>query len=307
MSIRFNLVQLRAFVAAAETRNFTEAADRVHVAQPTFSATIRGLEEHIGARLFERNSRNVRLTQVGSEFLPLARRVLDDVDRAAALMSDLVSVRRGGVRFSALPVLYAYQLQSALKMFRLENPGIRLDLSEYQTSDAMDQLRREQIDLAVVTELTEEKDIGYTKLCDRSMVAVMRQDHPLAQYESVVWKSLLEAPIVALQGGGPMGSYVEQVLAAHGIQISPEYQVEQIHTAIGIVMAGLGICITSSVTAPAMCKGVPLVSKEVTQPRLVRSFSLAQLAGRELPPAAEKLRLSILRHWDGVGVAPTLP
>jgi len=295
--MRFNLVQLRAFVAAAEALNFTVAAERVHVAQPTFSATIRNLEEQIGAQLFERSSRKVRLTKVGAEFLPLARRVLDDVDRAATVMSDLVSVRRGAVRFSALAVLYAYHLKEALMQFRQAWPGVRLELFYLSSGEALEQLRREQLDLAIVTELEAEKEVHYQRLCDRSIVAVMRPDHPLARAKTVEWKQVLEWPTALLQGGGPLGNYLDQKLFEAGLQLVAEYRVEQIHTAVGIVSAGLALGVMSNITASAL-EHEGLVARELSNPSVVRPLSLAYLAERELSPATEKLREFVLRYWN---------
>jgi LysR family transcriptional regulator, carnitine catabolism transcriptional activator len=302
--MRFNLVQLRAFVAAAETLNFTIAAERVHVAQPTLSATIRSLEEQIGAQLFERNSRMVRLTYVGSEFLPLAKRVLEDVDRASTIMSDLVSVRRGAVRFSALPVLYAFHLKDALMRFRDECPGVRLELFDYSSGPALDQLRREQLDLAVVTELAPEKDMHYQALCDRSIVAVLRSDHRLAKEPALEWRTLLQEPVALLQGGGPLTRYLDERLLERGMQLIPEYRVEQIHTVLGIVSAGLAIGVMSNITASALCRE-GLVARELIEPSVVRPLSLAYLAHRELSPSAVKLRDAVLRDWTSQGLTGT--
>lgn len=297
--MRFNLVQLRAFVAAAETLNFTVAAERVHVAQPTFSATIRSLEEQTGARLFERSSRKVRLTQVGAEFLPLARRILDDVDRASSIMADLVSVRRGAVRFSALTVLYAYHLKDALIHYRRDWPGVRLELFDHASGEALDQLRREQIDVAIVTELSPERDVHYHPLCNRSIVAVMRPDHPLAAQPQIEWHRLLKEPTALLQGGGPLGHYLDQTLFEAGLQLNPEFRVEQIHTAMGIISAGLAVGVMSNITASALAHE-GLVARELIQPSVVRPLSLARLADRELAPAAQKLWDAVLLHWtDG--------
>ncbi|MCZ4311944.1 LysR family transcriptional regulator [Comamonadaceae bacterium G21597-S1] len=298
--MRFNLVQLRAFVAAAEALNFTVAADRVHVAQPTFSATIRNLEEEVGARLFERSSRKVRLTQVGAEFLPLARQVLDDVERASIRMADLVSVRRGAVRFSALPVLYAYHLNQALLHYREAWPGVRLELFDYPSGQALEQLRREQLDVAIVTELSPEKDMHYEPLCERSIVAVLRPDHLLAKEPVLEWKRVLQEPTALLQGGGPLGNYLHQTLFEAGLKLVPEYRVDQIHTAMGIVSTGLALGVMSNITAVALARE-GLVVRELVNPVVVRPLSLASLATRELPPAAVRLRESVLRHWHSGG------
>jgi DNA-binding transcriptional LysR family regulator len=295
--MRFNLVQLRAFVVAADTLNFTVAADRVHVAQPTFSATIRNLEEEVGARLFERSSRRVRLTKVGEEFLPLVRRVLDDVERATVAMEDVVSARRGAVRFSALPVLYAYHLQAALVHYRQAWPGVRLELFDLTSGQALEQLRREQLDLAIVTELSAEKDMVYEALCERTIVAVLRPDHPLAALPEIAWRELLKEPTVLLQGVGPLGHHLDQVLFEAGLKFEPDYRADQIHTAVGLVQAGLGIGVLSNVTASALLRE-GLVARPLVQPVVARPLSLAHLADRELSPAARRWRETVLAHWQ---------
>ncbi len=296
--MRFNLVQLRAFVAAAEALNFTVAADRVHVAQPTFSATIRNLEEEIGARLFERSSRKVRLTLVGAEFLPLARRVLEDVDRASSVMADLVAVRKGAVRFSALAVLYANRLQGALQHFRQQWPGVRLELFDFASGQALEQLRREQLDLAITTETSSEKDMHYEVLGERTIVAVLRPDDPLASEPVIAWPAMAGRSTVLLQGSGPLGHYLDQSLFQAGVQFSPDYRVEQIHTAVGIILAGMAVGVMSSTTATALAfEG--LVVREMVEPRLSRPLSLAHLADRELSPAAQQFRACVLERWHG--------
>ena len=80
--MKFSLSQLRAFVSVAETRSFSTSATRLHVTQPTLSATIRTLEGLVEAKLFDRDTRNVAMTPVGEEFLAIAKRVLDEVERA---------------------------------------------------------------------------------------------------------------------------------------------------------------------------------------------------------------------------------
>ena len=93
--------QLRYFVAVAETRHFTRAAERVHVAQPSLSQQIRALERELGAELFHRARGNITLTDAGEALLPLARRILADADTARHEVQELVQLRRGRVRLGA--------------------------------------------------------------------------------------------------------------------------------------------------------------------------------------------------------------
>jgi DNA-binding transcriptional LysR family regulator len=124
----------------------------------------------------------------------------------------------------------------------------------------------------------------------------MRPDHVLAKAGTIEWKQVLEWPTALLQGAGPLGNYIDQKLFEAGLQLVPDYRVEQIHTAVGVVSAGLALGVMSNITASAL-EHEGLVARELVNPSIVRPLSLAHLAERELSPAAEKLRESVMRHW----------
>ena len=109
--------QLPYFVAVAETRHFTRAAERVHVAQPSLSQQIRALERELGAELFSRARGNIALTDAGEALLPLARRILADADTARHEVQELAQLRRGRVRLGATPSLCTGLLPDVLRAF----------------------------------------------------------------------------------------------------------------------------------------------------------------------------------------------
>jgi DNA-binding transcriptional LysR family regulator len=91
-----NLAQLRVFVAVARLGNFTRAAERLRLSQPSLSLHVRRLEQELGVRLLDRPTRSVALTRAGDDFLPIAERLLDDFQSAIASVADLAARRRGG-------------------------------------------------------------------------------------------------------------------------------------------------------------------------------------------------------------------
>ncbi|MGW2659199.1 LysR family transcriptional regulator, partial [Streptomyces sp. NPDC001478] len=144
------LQQLTYFVAVAETRHFTRAAEEVHVSQPSLSQQIRALENELGAELFSRARGNITLTDAGEALLPLARRILADADTARHEVQELAQLRRGRVRLGATPSLCTGLLPDVLRAFHDRHPGIQLLLEEGGSHDLVRELARGALDLALV-------------------------------------------------------------------------------------------------------------------------------------------------------------
>src|SRR5688500_4219747 len=120
------LQQLVYFLAVARTRHFTRAAEQTHVAQPSLSKQIQALEGELGAPLVGRARGNVTLTPAGEALLPIAERILSDVDVARLEVGELAGLRRGRVRLGATPSLCVSVVADVLRRFHEDYPGIRL-------------------------------------------------------------------------------------------------------------------------------------------------------------------------------------
>lgn len=294
MAGRFNLVQLRAFVTLAEMLNFTAAAERLHVTQPTLSGTIRLLESLVGARLFDRDTRKVRLTPVGAEFVSIALRVLTEAGRAEVELGDLVNARRGTVRLAALSMLVARFLMPAIDAFRRAHPDVRLELLDVSSEQCRDLLHRGQADIAVYTVVEADAEIDTLIVGEQSIVALLRDDHPLTAGRSVDWRRLLREPVIALRARTQLGLYGEAKLLKAGLAIRPSYSVDQAVTAAGLVRSGLGIAVMARHSADLMAHD-GLTMRPLLRPRVARPICVAAVRGRELLPAAAALREAIVR------------
>ena len=106
--------QIQAFLAVAELGSFTRAAERLHAAQPALSLLLRQLEDELGARLLDRTTRRVELTEAGREFKNSADRILDELHHAARSARDHAARRRGRISIVAPPLLAAVLLPDAI-------------------------------------------------------------------------------------------------------------------------------------------------------------------------------------------------
>src|SRR5271169_1179549 len=144
------LQQLRYFCAIAETGNFSRAAQQTHVSQPSLSQQIRKLEDELGARLFDRLGRSVRLTELGQAFLPRARAVLRDLEAARGEVAERKTAIEGPLCVGVIPTIAPYFLPPLLAAFSRKYPRARVTVVEEITPLLLEKLRAGSVDVAIV-------------------------------------------------------------------------------------------------------------------------------------------------------------
>jgi DNA-binding transcriptional LysR family regulator len=237
---------LRAVIALIEERNFTRAAERMHLSQSAFSALIQGVEESLGARLFERNTRNVTLTPEGRLFEEPARRVLADFDGMVADFRDHAQRRRGRVAVAALPSLAAGWLPGVFAEFRARYPGIEIALLDQLSEQCRNLVRSGQADFALATAGDKDADLATEALCADEFHLVCRKDHPLVQQAEIRLRDLAAHPFVHLSRNSSVRQHLEA--AFHPTPMRTVLEVEHLATVTGMVAAGLGITVVPALT-----------------------------------------------------------
>src|SRR3982074_1713791 len=144
-----DLHQLRIFVAVARLGNFTRAAERLHLSQPSLSLHIRQLEQDLGVRLFDRSTRSVVLTQAGDDLLPTAERLLDDFQSAVASVGDLPPPGRGRVARALLPSVAAELLPRAIALLRIRHPDITVAVRDDMAEHIPARVRNGEVDFGL--------------------------------------------------------------------------------------------------------------------------------------------------------------
>jgi DNA-binding transcriptional LysR family regulator len=136
------------FGTITDAGNFTRAAAQLHLSQPALTVQIRRLEELVGARLFDRNSRSVALTQTGRELLPL-RRSLDDMERVLRDARALGEGVSGTIRLACLPTFAASALPELIRTFREQVPRASFQIRDAVASTVVDLVRSEEVDIGL--------------------------------------------------------------------------------------------------------------------------------------------------------------
>ncbi len=279
------LHQLRYFVAVARTRNFSRAAERCRVAQPSLSQQIIKLEEELGERLFERTKRTVALTAAGEIFRAHAERVLDEVELAGESVREVGGLLRGRVVLGALPTVAPYYLPARLRAFSRAHPGIEVVVHEDTTDALVRAAIGKEIDLALLSLPIERAGLISEEFFDEPLLVAMPAGHRLASRRALTLDDLAEEPFILMQEGHCLAGQALQFCRLNGFAPRVSFRSAQIETVLAFVAEGWGVSIV-----PAMARnpGAKTVRYRALA-GMTRSIGIVHRQARPLSRAARTL------------------
>ena len=284
------LRQMRAFVAVAKTGNFTTAAQTLHVTQSALSGLIKELEQTLGARVVDRSTRRIVLTEIGRELFPLFSQMIDDLDGALANVADHTQLRKGVVRLAAPQLMCCTLVPHALAAYRAAHPDIDVRVADSAVENVIARVLSGESDFGIGPERESMPQLEARELFEMPFSLVFPQGHPLEGSERVTWQDIARYPFIALQGQftarllADMQALLREVQL--GVQLKPANEVTFMTTALAMVSAGLGITVCLPYAEP-LVRLHRLHMRVLEEPRLTRRFFVYTRAGRSLSPAAE--------------------
>lgn len=289
-----DLHQLRIFVAVARLGNFTRAAERLSLSQPSLSLHVRQLEQDLRVRLFDRSTRSVTLTRAGDDFLPIAERLLDDFQSAVAAVTDLAARRRGRVAVAVLPSVAAELLPRAIALLRARHPDVSVSLRDDVAEHIPARVRSGEVDFGLGAIDSVDADISGSALISDELIAVLPPAHPLANASKTIsatktsWRALARYPFVAMSRDSSVRRLTEQAFAHNGLVLEPAFEAKYMSTAIGLIANGLGVGALPS-SALSMVDQAALSHAAIHGPVMKRRIGIMTRRGRSLSPAAQAL------------------
>jgi DNA-binding transcriptional LysR family regulator len=289
------LQQLAYFVALADVGSFTGAADSLGVAQPTLSRQFRALEEELGSPLVQRARGALILTPAGEAVLPLARRMLADMESVRTVVAELVGLQRGRVRVGATPSLCIGVLADVLRAFHEQHPAIRLELAENGSQLLVRSLLRNEIDVALVVVPAEGLDPGLsltTLLRERLSVASPAAERASSSRGSMTVRELARRPLVVPREGYDLREATLAAYAEAGVQ--PRFAVEggEMDVVLRLVEAGTGVAVVPDI----VFAGRPQLRRTALTPPLYRTAALARRADLVPSQAVDAFCETLLRY-----------
>uniref|UniRef100_E6PVY6 Putative transcriptional regulator (LysR family) n=1 Tax=mine drainage metagenome TaxID=410659 RepID=E6PVY6_9ZZZZ len=237
---------LRAFIAVAEERHFTRAAQRLHLSQPPLSQQIQALEAELGVRLFERGRSGVSLTAAGQALLPQALGILDQLQRAAEQARRAGQGESGSLAVGfAGSMPFSAVMPQLLHAFHAAWPEVELQLREQPSRDQLDDLVARRLDVGLIrpTQHAELAALDTRLLLREPLLAALHTSHPLAGNASLRLRQLRDEPFILYSS--TLGSGLrEQTLALclkAGFSPRIAQEVHEMPTLISLVAAGMGV------------------------------------------------------------------
>lgn len=267
------LQQLRYVIAVSETLNFTRAAERCHVVQSALSHRVAALEKELGARLFDRTNRSVRLTKAGEAFLPHARAALAATDRAADEVAATQGGLRGTVSIGMIPTFTVFDVVDVLRAYRAAHPEVTVRMRSGPSENLIDDVRTGTVDVALlgVPEGFSTAGVVARRLAVDHLVLVVpetdRVDGPLTLADTA------GMAFVDYPAGGAGRAESDQAFDRAGVRRSVVFEVDRSETMLELIGAGLCVGMAARETVPdgAGVAVVPLLDGPVRSQLLVHS------------------------------------
>jgi DNA-binding transcriptional LysR family regulator len=297
--VNLTLKQVRAFLAVADETSFTGAASRLHLTQSAVSVLVGELEQVFGLRLFDRTTRKVQLSAAGTEFVPVARKVLADLAAAVASSRDLAAQKRGRVAIAATPLMSSLLLPGAIARYAELLPGVRIELHDTLAGQILPEVRAGRVDFGIGTFEASSRELTTEPLMTDTLVLACPAEHPLTARRSVRWRELAGHPFIALTRDNSVGQLISESLTAAGVRLQPAYEVAHLWTVVGMVDAGLGVAVLPSyASVVAQTYHVRLVA--LVEPSIRRDTSFIARRDGALSPAAQGFRDFLTGYIGGL-------
>ncbi|WP_432696425.1 LysR family transcriptional regulator [Marinobacterium sp. YM272] len=286
--MRFTLKQLHYFVAAGDLNSVTQAAEALHVSQPSISSAILHLEEETGLQLFVRHhAQGLSLTSPGRRFMRKAKQLLADAEGLASYAHSLGEEVSGSIKIAGFPTFAPILLPGLIKRFQANYPAARVQCDEIHQKDIIHGLATGKYELALTYDLQLPADVEFHPLIEFPPYAVLGVDHPLADQAEVSLKQLSEYPMVLLDW--PMSrEYFFSLFLSLELEPNYAYEAQSLAMVRGLVGNGFGYSLANT----PMANNLALDGTELRQVPLKEKLrplrmGVARLSDLRLTPVAE--------------------
>lgn len=285
------LRQLQYTLQIAAERNFSRAAEKLHIAQPSLSQQLSKLEKELGVLLFQRNTSSVELTYAGEKFVEQAQVIMDAVELLRQEMSDISQLRTGRVVVGSMPITGAHLLPHVLPVFKSKYSDVDITLLEDSSMNLEKLTASGQTDLSLLSLPLEIPTLAYEVLGEERIDLAVPPEHPLASRGAQGVRTLLEElkdePFIVLKKGQGFRKMTVDLCREAGFEPRIVFESNNMETVQSLVAAGMGVTLVPHFIARAPRSEFVPVYLPLAEPVPGRTLVIAYRRGRYLSRAAE--------------------
>jgi DNA-binding transcriptional LysR family regulator len=297
------LRQFEVFLAVAHEKNFSRAAKRIHLSQPTLSEHIGELERELGKKLFFRRGREVTLTEAGRVFEPYADRIVSAVEGAREGMAELDGLGHGSLLIGASTTPGLYVMPGIVAMFRAQYPGVDLKLQIANSQVIEERVKERQLDLGIVGghAVGPGEECLAAGLLDE-LILIVPPDHPWAARRDIAPALLADQPLLFREEGSATRRVTERAFQRAGVKFRVGMELDHTEAIKQGVMAGLGVALVSIFAVRGELETGRLCSVRLRGLRVQRHFHVLHHEARRVTASARAF-MATLEHAR----RPTMP
>ena len=295
-----DIAELQVFLAVARERSFSKAAARLHRTQPAVSQAIRRLEDELGERLFDRSSKDGRLTEAGRVLFDYAERLMRLAEEADAAVRELHDLRRGRVLVGANEAA-THVLLPVIARFREVHPRIQVDVRRIPSRQIGIEVLQRSLDLGVLSFAPAESGLGSIAIGDDELVMLTHPKHPLAGRKQVTMAEFAHENVIAHNEASPARERVLRLFEQRHEPINIQIALPSLDAIKRAVEMKLGVALLPRRCALAELSRGTLAAVHVAQVRLPRHLRIVYRQGTQLSHAAQAFLEAVRDHEDPEG------
>jgi DNA-binding transcriptional LysR family regulator len=280
-----DLGQIEAFVQVAQHRSFSKAAEALFLTQPSVTARIQSLERDLGEALFERNGRGVRLTEMGTAFLPFARRALKALQDGRDAIEGMRNLDIGTLKLGSALTVSTYVLPKILKKYCSTYPGVEVSVHTGRSEQVLQMVLQDEVHCAL-ERTVHHPEISTVPLYEDDLLLVAAPDHRIAQRKNVTVEEVGREQLILFDRGSSYNALIQGVFRQHGIVPRTLMEMDTIEGTKKMVEEGMGIALLPKVSTEREIEQgriLPITISNATLPR--RQISLIFRKNRRQPRA----------------------
>jgi len=300
-----SLKQLKIIEAVAQQHSFSRAAKLLHMTQPAISMQIKQLETSIELPLFERQGKQMMLTEAGAEMLYCAQQVHEQINQTGQMMEAMRGVQCGRLHLTmaATANYFAPQLIAA---FHRQYPQVDIQLSATNRQGLLDALDSHSTDMVIMGAPPEGHQLIGRPFMVNPLVVIAHPLHPFAQRHHIPLRELGDARFIVREAGSGTRRAAEFFFAEHGLRLHAGVEMNRVEAIKQAVMAELGLGIVSAHTLEMELKLKRLVVLDIEEFPIVRHWYIVHKEGRRFTPVPQAFCQFVLDHAESLIHLPQL-